>query len=64
MFGALEQRALTATVTVASACGLTPDDAVVIHAASNVLVHLGPAPVVARVMTGTVALHEQPADVA
>ncbi len=31
-----------------------------IHAGSNVLVHLRPAPVVARVMTGTVVLHDDP----
>ena len=60
MISALEHRALTAAGTVAAACGLTLDEAVVIHSASNVLVHLRPAPVVARVMTGTVALHDDP----
>ena len=60
MVGALEQRALAAAITVASASGLKADEAVVIHSASNVLVHLRPAPVVARVMTGTVALHDDP----
>ena len=60
MVGALEQRAVTAAAAVASACGLKLDEAVVIHSASNVLVHLCPAPVVARVMTGTVALHDDP----
>ena len=60
MVGALEQRAVTAAAAVARACGLKLDDAVVIHSASNVLVHLRPAPVVARVMTGTVALHDDP----
>ncbi len=60
MVSALEQRALAAAGTVASACGLNLDEAVVIHSGSNVLVHLGPAPVVARVMTGTVALHDDP----
>jgi Ser/Thr protein kinase RdoA (MazF antagonist) len=60
MVGALEQRALAAAITIASAGGLKPDEAVVIHSASNVLVHLRPAPVVARVMTGTVALHDDP----
>jgi Ser/Thr protein kinase RdoA (MazF antagonist) len=39
---------------------MEPDEAVVIHSASNVLVHLRPAPVVARVMTGTIALHDDP----
>ena len=60
MLGALEQRALAAAGAVASANGLTADEAVIIHSASNVLVHLRPAPVVARVMTGTVALHDDP----
>jgi hypothetical protein len=60
MASALDQRALSAAGTVASAYGLTTDEAVLIHSASNVLVHLRPAPVVARVMTGTVALHDDP----
>jgi hypothetical protein len=60
MVGPLEQRALAAAGTVASACGLKVDEAIVIHSASNVLVHLRPAPVVARVMAGTVALHDDP----
>jgi hypothetical protein len=34
------------------------DEAVAIAAGSNVLVHLKPAPVVARVMTGTALLHD------
>ena len=42
---------------VAAAHGVRCDDAVVIAAGSNVLVHLKPSPVVARVMTGTAALH-------
>jgi hypothetical protein len=56
----LEKRAVAAAGTVASACGLEVDEAAVIHSQSNVLVHLRPAPVVARVMTGTVALHDDP----
>ncbi|MFZ0090229.1 MAG: aminoglycoside phosphotransferase family protein [Solirubrobacteraceae bacterium] len=62
MIGALEQRAVTAAGAVASACGLRLklDEADVLQTASNVLVHLRPAPVVARVMTGTVALHDDP----
>jgi hypothetical protein len=60
MISALEQRAFAAAGAVASACGLKTDEAVLIHSASNVLVHLRPAPVVARVMTGTVALHDDP----
>jgi aminoglycoside phosphotransferase (APT) family kinase protein len=60
MLSALEQRAVAAAGTVASACGLKLDEPIVIHSASNVLVHLRPAPVVARVMSGTVALHDDP----
>ena len=60
MLSALEQRALAAAGTVASAGGLKSSGAVVINSDSNVLVHLRPAPVVARVMTGTVALHDDP----
>lgn len=60
MPGAIEVRASTAAAAVAEAHGLACGQAVVIHAASNVLVHLRPAPVVARVMTGTVALHDDP----
>lgn len=62
MIGALERRAITAAGTVASACGLKLklDEAEVLQTASNVLVHLRPAPVVARVMTGTVVLHDDP----
>jgi len=37
------------------------DEAVRIAGGSNVLVHLRPAPVVARVMTGTAFLHDDPA---
>jgi len=40
--------------------GLPCGDAEVVHSGSNVLVHLRPSPVVARVMTGTVALHDDP----
>jgi hypothetical protein len=56
MVGDLDQRALA----VAAAYGLAQDEAIVIYSGSNVLVHLRPAPVVARVMTGTVALHDDP----
>jgi len=58
--GDLDQRALAAAGAVAAAYGLAQDKAIVIHSGSNVLVHLRPAPVVARVMTGTVALHTDP----
>jgi Phosphotransferase enzyme family len=49
---------LAAARAVACAHGVRCEDAVVIAAGSNVLVHLKPAPIVARVMTGTVALHD------
>ena len=57
----LTERALTAAQNVARAHGVPCDHAAVLAAGSNVLVHLRPAPLVARVMTGTAALH---ADVA
>jgi hypothetical protein len=60
MVGTLDQRALEAAGAVAAAYGLSPNEAVVIHSGSNVVVHLRPAPVVARVMAGTVALHDDP----
>lgn len=40
--------------------GIACGDAEVLSSGSNVLVHLRPSPVVARVMTGTVALHDDP----
>ena len=60
MLSAYEQRAVAAAGTVASAHGLKLGEAVVISSGSNVLVHLRPMPVVARVMTGTAALHDNP----
>lgn len=51
---------MAAAATVAAAHGLAHDEAVIIHSGSNVMVHLRPAPVVARVMTGTVVLHADP----
>ncbi len=60
MVSASEQRAVAAAATVASAQGLKLDEAIVIYSGSNVLVHLRPAQIVARVMTGTIALHEDP----
>jgi hypothetical protein len=60
MAGGLEQRAVAAAGAVATAYGLADDAATVIHSGSNVLVHLRPAPVIARVMTGTVVLHDHP----
>lgn len=56
----LEGRALAAARAVANAHGLAQPEATILHSASNVLVHLRPAPLVARVMTGTVALHDDP----
>jgi hypothetical protein len=50
-------RALAAARAVALAHSVACEDAVVLTGGSNVLVHLKPAPVVARVMTGTAALH-------
>ena len=61
MVADLDQRAVTAAGAVAAAHGLAHDQAVVISSGSNVLVHLRPAPVVARVMAGTVVLHDDPA---
>jgi hypothetical protein len=53
----VEGSALTAAQAVAREHGVACDEAVRIAAGSNVLVHLKPAPVVARVMTGTAVLH-------
>lgn len=50
--------ALAAAQAVAREYGVACDEAVRIAAGSNVLVHLKPAPVVARVMTGTAILHD------
>jgi Phosphotransferase enzyme family len=55
-----ERGALNAARAVATAHGLACGQAVVMHSGSNLLVHLRPAPVVARVMTGTVVLHDDP----
>jgi hypothetical protein len=40
--------------------GLPCGDAEVVYSGSNVLIHLLPSPVAARVMCGTVALHDEP----
>src|SRR5262249_6494959 len=58
--GTVDQRALAAARTVAASLGVPCEQATVVHSASNVLVHLLPSPVVARVMTGTVVLHDDP----
>jgi hypothetical protein len=52
-----EAAALAAAQAVAREHGVACDEAVLIAAGSNALVHLKPAPVVARVMTGTAVLH-------
>ncbi len=56
----LEHRALSAARAVAAEQGLTCGQARIVYSGSNVLVHLLPAPVIARVMTGTVVLHDDP----
>jgi hypothetical protein len=53
----IEKRALEVAFSVARGQGVPCERAAVVHSGSNVLVHLAPSPVVARVMTGTVALH-------
>ena len=52
--------ALAAAQAVAREYGVACDEAVRIAAGSNALVHLKPSPVVARVMTGTAVLHDDP----
>ena len=54
----VEAASLAAAQAVAREHGVACDEAVPIAAGSNVLVHLKPAPVVARVMTGTAVLHD------
>jgi hypothetical protein len=49
---------IAAAQAIARAHGVACDAAVRIAGGSNVLVHLKPAPVVARVMTGTALLHD------
>jgi hypothetical protein len=55
-----EASSLAAAQAVARKHGVDCDEAVRIAGGSNVLVHLKPAPVVARVMTGTAVLHDDP----
>lgn len=59
--GLMTTAALEAAITLSDGYGISAPDAVVLHAGSNVVVHLAPAPVVVRVMTGTAALHADPA---
>jgi hypothetical protein len=56
--GSIERRALAAACAVARDHDLPCQRAAVLHSRSNVLVHLRPSPVVARVMTGTAVLHD------
>ncbi len=56
----IEEEALASACEVAVDHGLPCGDAAVIYSGSNVLVHLSPSPVVVRVMSGTVALHDDP----
>jgi hypothetical protein len=56
----IEEEALAAACSVAVKHGLPCGDAEVVYSGSNVLVRLLPSPVVARVMSGTVALHDDP----
>ena len=53
-----EARAIAAAQAVARQYEVICDGAVALTGGSNVLVHLRPSPVVARVMTGTSMLHE------
>lgn len=55
------EAALDAARVLAAAHGLPAAGAVVLHTGSNIVVHLAPAPVVVRVMTGTAVLHADPA---
>jgi hypothetical protein len=55
---AVELRAVRAARAVAEAYDLPCEDAVVLPGGSNVLVHLKPTPIVARVMTATAVLHD------
>jgi hypothetical protein len=56
----LARRATEAATAVAADHGLRAASPVLLVSASNVLVHLRPAPVVARVMTATAVLHADP----
>ena len=56
----IERQALEAACAIAADHDVPCGQAAVIHSRSNVLVHLRPSPVVARVMTGTVVLHDDP----
>jgi hypothetical protein len=57
---AVVEGAVAAAVAVASEHGLRAADAIPVGTGSNVIVHLRPSRVVARVMCGTVVLHPDP----
>jgi hypothetical protein len=54
----LSARAIAAAQAIAREHGVACDEAELLAGGSNVLVHLKPAPVVARVMTATATLHD------
>jgi hypothetical protein len=58
--GSVVERAVAAAVAVATEHGLRVADAVPVGTGSNVIVHLRPSPIVARIMSGTVVLHPDP----
>ncbi|MEA2410801.1 MAG: hypothetical protein QOC77_1362, partial [Thermoleophilaceae bacterium] len=60
MNGSVVGEAVAAAVAVATEQGLRVADAVPVGTGSNVIVHLRPSPIVARVMCGTVVLHPDP----
>lgn len=60
MDAATIETAVAAAVAVATEQGLRVVDPVPVGTGSNVIVHLRPSPVVARVMCGTVVLHPDP----
>jgi hypothetical protein len=55
-----DEEALAAARAIAADHGVFCEQAAVVHSGSNVHVHLRPAPVVARVMSGTAVLHDDP----
>ncbi len=59
-FAEMTHAGLAAAVTVAHAQGLPADDPEVLSSRGNVLVHLRPAPVVARVATLTAWTRSEP----
>ncbi len=54
------ETAVAVAVAVANEQGLRVDGAIPVGTGSNVIVHLRPSPIVARVMSGTVVLHPDP----